>query len=82
MNGDRAPPDTAPSVLDSAFGALKTAPNRHILGFLLARSKEHLYERDLVLDFAAWWYDKPLSDVTSEERYHLLIALRHSHYRV
>lgn len=35
MNGDRAPLDTAPSALDSAFGALKTAPNRQILGFLL-----------------------------------------------
>lgn len=79
MNGDRAPPDTAPSVLDSAFGALKTAPNRHILGFLLAHPKERLDERNLALDFAAWWYDKPLSDVTSEERDHLLIALRHSH---
>lgn len=79
MNGDRAPSDTAPSVLDSAFGALKTAPNRHILGFLLAHPKERLDEHDLALDFAAWWYDKPLSDVTSEERYQLLVALRHSH---
>lgn len=79
MNGDHAPLDTASSVLDSAFGALKTASNRHVLGFLLTHPKERSDERDLALDFAAWWYDKPLSDVTSEERDQLLIALRHNH---
>lgn len=78
MKSDWPTPVDCSPTLDSVFEALGTASNRQILGLLLVRPYERLYESDLALDLAARRYDKPLSEVTSDEQYEQATALQYN----